>query len=45
MIQFSMTKSGENRAVPTDKELNAELIETAKESDTSRLFKSASSAF
>lgn len=45
MIQFSMTKSGKNRAVPIDKELNAELIEIAKKSDTSRLFKSSSSAF
>ncbi|MFZ6693668.1 phage integrase [Undibacterium sp. SXout20W] len=30
MIQFSMTKSGKNRAVPIDRELNAELQEIAK---------------
>lgn len=45
MIQFSMTKSGKNRAVPIDKELNAELNEIARKSDTGRLFKYSASAF
>ncbi len=45
VIQFSMTKSGKNRAVPIDNELNAELNEIAKKSDSGRLFKYAASAF
>lgn len=45
MIQFSMTKSGKNRAVPIDEKLNAELSEIAKKNDGGRLFKYAASAF
>lgn len=45
MIQFSMTKSGKNRAVPIDKELENELQQIAARGLTGRLFKYAASAF
>lgn len=45
MIQFSMTKSGRNRAVLIDKELEGELLQIASKSLNVRLFKYSASAF
>jgi len=45
MLQFSLTKSGKNRAVPIDDDLHAELVRIARTSLTGRLFKSSSAAF
>jgi site-specific recombinase XerD len=45
LLQFALTKSGKNRAVPVDKDLHKELTEIAKTSETGRLFKYAYSAF
>lgn len=45
MIQFSMTKSGKNRAVPIDTELELELQQIAKQSLNGRLFRYSASAF
>lgn len=45
LVQFALTKSGKNRAVPIDDELHNELTSIAKASLTGRLFKSSSAAF
>lgn len=45
MIQFSLTKSGRNRSVPIDSELNHELHELAKKSISGKLFGYSASAF
>lgn len=45
MVQFALTKSGKNRAVPLDADLHGELTNIAKSSLTGRLFKSSSAAF
>jgi len=45
MVQFALTKSGKNRAVPINEDLHSELISIARTSQTGRLFKSSSAAF
>jgi site-specific recombinase XerD len=45
LLQFALTKSGKNRAVPINEELHAELTNIGKSSLTGRLFKSSSAAF
>ncbi len=45
MVQFALTKSGKNRAVPIDEDLHNELLGIARSSLTGRLFKSSSGAF
>lgn len=45
MVQFALTKSGKNRAVPIDEDLHVELMNIAKSSLTGRLFKSSAAAF
>ena len=45
MVQFALTKSGKNRAIPLDADLHGELVTIAKTSLTGRLFKSSSAAF
>jgi site-specific recombinase XerD len=45
MVQFALTKSGKNRAVPVDENLHRELMCIARTSQTGRLFKSSSAAF
>jgi integrase len=45
MVQFALTKSGKNRAVPISDNLHSELMSIARTSQTGRLFKSSSAAF
>ncbi|MES2832484.1 MAG: tyrosine-type recombinase/integrase [Pseudomonadota bacterium] len=45
LLQFALTKSGKNRAVPIDMDLHKELTKIAKASGTSRLFRYSYSAF
>lgn len=45
LVQFALTKSGKNRAVPIDDQLHNELLDIAKASLTGRLFKSSSASF
>lgn len=45
MLQFALTKSGKNRAIPIESGLYTQLIEQAKSSEKGRLFKYSSSAF
>lgn len=45
MLQFALTKSGKNRAVPIDESLHEELVRIAQSSLTGRLFKSSAAAF
>lgn len=45
LVQFALTKSGKNRAVPVDDDLHGDLVSIAKASQTGRLFKSSAAAF
>lgn len=45
ILQFALTKSGKNRAVPIDDGLHQELRQIADASETNRLFKYSTSAF
>lgn len=45
LLQFALTKSGKNRAVPVDDDLHEELTQRAAASETDRLFKYSYSAF
>ena len=45
ILQFSLTKSGKNRAVPIDEDLHRELTRIANNSETGRLFQYSTSAF
>lgn len=45
LVQFALTKSGKNRAIPIDEILHTELVNIAKISVTGRLFKSSTAAF